>query len=114
VKNVLDYDALRHSPSVSYPEQLAIDLLQAQVAGIIKGLEEIPSDDWRDALALSRKAALPIVFIGQAGFSAIPKFGDQPHFMSIKAVCAHLEPHGDPKGSTKLVRELHHASQQFL
>jgi hypothetical protein len=114
VKNLLDYDALWPSPSVSYPEQLAIDLLQAQVAGIIKGLEEIPNEDWRDALALSRKAALPIVFIGQAGFSAIPKFGDQPHFMSIKAVCAHLEPHGDPKGSMKLVRELHHASQQFL
>jgi hypothetical protein len=114
VKNVLDYDALWPSPSVSYPEQLAIDLLQAQVGDIIKGLEEIPSEDWRGALALSRKAALPIVFIGQAGFSAIPKFGDQPHFMSIKAVCAYLVPHGDPKGGMKLVRELHHASQQFI
>ncbi len=29
VKNLLDYDALWPSPSVSYPEQLAIDLLQA-------------------------------------------------------------------------------------
>lgn len=114
VKNLLDYDALWPSPSASYPEQLAIDLLQAQVAGIIKGLEEIPNEDWRDALALSRKAALPIVFIGQAGFSAIPEFGDQPHFMSIKAVCTYLEPHSDPKGSMKLVRELHHVSQQFL
>jgi hypothetical protein len=114
VKNVLDYDALWPSPSVSYPERLAIDLLQAQVAGLIKGLEEIPDDDWRDALALSRKAALPIVFIGQAGFSAIPKFGDQPHLMSIKAVCTYLEPRGDPKVGMKLVRELHHASQQFL
>jgi hypothetical protein len=102
VKNLLDYDALWPSPSVSYPEQLAIDLLQAQVAGIIKGLEEIPNEDWRDALALARKAALPIVFIGQAGFSAIPKFGNQPHFMSIKAACTYLEPHGDPKGSMKL------------
>ena len=45
VKNLLDYDALWPSPSVSYPEQLAIDLLQAQVAGIIKGLEEIPNED---------------------------------------------------------------------
>jgi hypothetical protein len=41
-KNLLDYDALWPSPSVSYPEQLAIDLLQAQVGDIIKGLEEIP------------------------------------------------------------------------
>jgi hypothetical protein len=39
---------------------------------------------------------------------------NQPHFMSIKAVCVYLEPHGDPKGSMKLVRELYHASQQFL
>lgn len=114
VKNLLDYDALWPSPLVSYPEQLATDLLQAQVVGIIKGLEEIPSEDWRDALAFSRKAALPIVFIGQAGFSAVPEFGDQPHFMSVKVVCTYLEPHGDPKGSMKLVRELHHASQQFL
>jgi hypothetical protein len=43
VKNVLDYGAIWPSPSVSYPEQLAIDLLQAQVAGIIKGLEENPA-----------------------------------------------------------------------
>ncbi|MDA9537029.1 hypothetical protein ACM41_12385 [Bradyrhizobium sp. CCBAU 21362] len=56
------------------------------MAGVIKELEEIPGGDWQDALALSRKAALPIVFIGQAGFSAIPKFGDQPHLMSIKAL----------------------------
>jgi hypothetical protein len=56
VKNVLNYDALWPSPSMSYPEQLAIDLLQAQVAGIIKGLEEVPSEDWREALALSRKS----------------------------------------------------------
>jgi hypothetical protein len=54
------------------------------------------------------------VFIGQAGFSAIPKFATQPHFMSVKAVCIDLEPEGDPKGSMKLVRELHHASQQFI
>lgn len=114
VKNLLDYDALWPSPSVSYPEQLAIDLLQAQVADIIKGLDEIPTEDWQAALAITRKAALPAVFIGQAGFSAIPRFGDQPHFMSIKAVCAHLAPLGDPKGSMKLVRELHHASQQFI
>ncbi len=114
IKNLLDYNALWPGPAVSYPEQLAIDLLQAQVAGIVKGLEEIPKKDWQDALASSRKAALPIVLIGQAGFSAIPKFGNQAHFMSIKAVCIHLEPYGDPKGTMKLVRELHHASQQFL
>jgi hypothetical protein len=114
VKNVLDYDALWLSPSASYSEQLAIDLLQAQVAGIIKGLEEIPSEDWQDVLAPSRKATLPIVFIGHAAFSAIPKFGNEPHFMSIKAMCGYLEPNDDPKGSMKLVRELHHASQQFL
>jgi len=53
-----------------------------RAAGIIKGLEEIPNEDWRDALALARKAALPMVFIGQAGFSAIPKFGNQPHTTS--------------------------------
>jgi len=57
---------------------------------------------------------LPIVFIGQAGFSAIPRFGSQPYLMSIKAVCAYLEPDGDPKGGMKLVRQLHHASQQFI
>jgi hypothetical protein len=114
VKNLLDYDALWPSPSVSYPEKLAIDLLQAQVAGIIKPLDEIPNEDWKEALALSRKAALPIVFIGQAGFSAIPLFASQPHFMSVKAVCTHLVPYGDPKGSMKLVRELHHATQQFI
>ena len=113
VKNLLDYDALWPSPHVSYPEQLAFDLLKAQVASIILGLEEISREDWQDALASSRKGALPIVFIGQAGFSAIPQFGDQPHFMSLKAVACYLEPHGDPKGSMKLVRELHHASQQF-
>jgi len=114
VKNLLDYDALWPSPNVSYPEQLAFDLLKAQVASIIHGLEEIAIEDWQEALALSRKAALPIVFIGQAGFSAVPEFGDQPHFMSLKAVSSYLEPHGDPKGSMKLVRELHHASQQFI
>ena len=114
VKNLLDYDALWPSPSVSYPEQLAIDLLQAQVGSIVDSLNEIPLEDWQAALSLSRKAALPVVFVGQAGFSAVPKFGDQPHFMSVKAMCVHLIPQGDPKGSMKLVRELHHASQQFI
>ena len=114
VKNILDYEALWPSPSVSYSEQLAVALLQAQVADIIKCLEEIPKEDWRDALGPQRKVSLPIVFIGQAGFSAVPEFGDQPHFMSIKVVKTHFEPYGDPKGGMKLVRALHHASQQFL
>jgi hypothetical protein len=114
VKNLLNYDALWPSPSVSYPEKLAIGLLHAQLISIIKGLDEIPHEDWISILAPSRKAALPIVFLGQAGFSAIPEFGDQPHFMSVKEVCVYFEPHGDPKGSMKLVRELHHASQQFI
>jgi hypothetical protein len=114
VKNLLNYDALWPCPLVSYPEQLAVDLVQAQISDIIKGLDEIPNEDWQSILALSRKAALPIVFIGQAGCSATPSHGIQPHFMSLKAVCAYLEPHGDPKGSMKLVREIHHASQQFL
>lgn len=114
VKNILDYDALWPSPLVSYPEQLAVDLLQAQVADVIKGLGEIPNEDWLTAFAPSRKASFPIMFIGQAGFSAIPRFGNQPHFMSVKTVCAYNEPFEDPKGSMKLVRELHHASQQFL
>lgn len=113
VKNLLDYDALWPSPHVSYPEQLAFDLLKAQLDSIMLPLEEITTEDWQDALAFSRKGALPIVFIGQAGFSAIPQFCDQPHFMSLKAVACYLVPHNDPKGSMKLVRELHHASQQF-
>jgi hypothetical protein len=98
----------------SYAEQVAVDLLQQQVADIIQGLEEIPSEDWQDAFGPSRKAALPIVLIGQAGFSAIPAFGNQAHFMSVKAVCAYLEQPCDPKGGMKLLRELHHSSQQFL
>ena len=114
MKNVLDYDALWPSPSVSYPEKLAIDLLRAQVVSITKGLDEIPPEDWLNALGPTRKAEAPIMLIGQAAFSAIPEFGDQPHFMSVKCVCAHLEPYGDPKGSMKLVRELHHASQHFI
>lgn len=114
VKNLLDYDALWPSPTVSYPEQLAVEHLEAQVTSVISGLQEIPREDWLHALAPSRKCAPPVVFIGHAGFSAFPEFGDQPHFMPIKAICVYLEPQDDPKGGMKLVRELHHASQQFI
>lgn len=114
VKNLLDYDALWSSPLVSLPEQLAIDRMKAQIASIISGLDEIPSEDWLAALGPARKATPPIVLIGQAAFSAIPEFGNQPHFMSVKVVCAHLVPEGDSKGSMKLVGELHHASQEFI
>lgn len=114
VKNLLDYDALWPSPSVAYPEQDALGLFRAQVTSIIEGLEDIPKEDWLAALAPSGKAVLPIVFIGQAGFSAVPHGGDQPLFMSIKLVFIYLEPKDDATGSMKLVRELHHASQQFV
>lgn len=114
VKNLLDYDALWPSPSVAYHDKFAISLLTSQVESIIEALNEIPPEDWKDALALSRKAALPVVFIGQAGFSAVPESGDQPHFMFIKAFHVYLNPEGDPKGSMKLVGELHHASQQLI
>ncbi len=114
VKNLLDYDALWPSPFASMSEEMAVDLLKAQVISIINGLEEIPIDDWRDALPPTGKATIPVVFIGQATFSSIPKICDQPHFTSVKAVCAHLVPSGDPKGSMKLVAQLHHASQEFL
>jgi hypothetical protein len=42
IKNLLDYDALWPSSSTSYPEKVGIDLVQAQVGGIIVGLNEIP------------------------------------------------------------------------
>ena len=114
VKNVIDYDLLWPSPKAAYPEQLAMYLLEAQMRQIINGLIEIPDDDWKKLFEPSRKALPPIVFIGQAGFSAMPQFGNAPHFMSMKAVFAHRVPHPDPKDSMKLVRELHHASQQFI
>lgn len=114
VKNLLDYDTLWPSPSISYSEKLATKILQEQVLKIVSGLREIPMEDWKVAFGPQRKAVLPIVFLGQAGFSAIPEFGDAPHLMSIKAVAVDLVPHGDPYGSVKLVNELHHASQQFI
>lgn len=114
VKNLLDYNALWPSPSVAYPEKFAISLLDSQIVSIIGVLDEITAEDWQSALAPSRKAALPILFIGQAGFSAIPEGGDRPHFMFIKKVHGYLEEPSDPKGGMKLLRELHHASQQFI
>ncbi len=114
VKNLLDYDALWPSMGVSYSEELAIELLDKQILGIIGTLHEITPEDWRDALAPPRKAKLPIVFFGQAGFSAVPKGSDQPHFMSVKNMKVHMPPRNDPAGSMKLVSHLHHASQQFI
>jgi hypothetical protein len=34
----------------------------------------------------------------------VPAKATSLHFMSLKVVCGYLEPHGDPKGSVKLVR----------
>ncbi len=113
VKNLLDYDALWPAPATAFPEAAVISDYFRQVEGIIAPLAEITNEDWLAALGPDRKAALPVMFIGQAAAFAQPTYGGGPHPMAIKGMVSHMVPAGDPVGAMRLAKALNDAAQQF-
>ena len=113
VKNLLDYDALWPASSMPFPEtKFTSDYFQ-QIRAILAPLDEIPADDWLAALGPGRKAALPVMFIGQAAASALPTHGGGPRPTAIKGMMTYLTPSDDPVGALKLALSLNDAAQQF-
>lgn len=114
VKNVLDHDALWPSPQASFAADTAIAMLQAQMEGIKGCLKDFPQEEWLEVFNPTRKALPPVVFLGQGAFSVFPPQSLQPHFMSVKAMALFLVECDDEHGAMKLVKALHHTSQQFI
>ena len=61
------------SSSTSYPEKVGDRPRAGSGWRHYRRVERDTTDDWLDALGTARKAELPIVFIGQAAFSAVPQ-----------------------------------------
>ena len=114
LKNVLDHEALWASASEFVTQQIAEAAIEGQSNCIFHGLDEIAVSEWKAAFGPERKAKVPVLFVAQSVFFAVPSHGGKPLPMPLKKMFAYLVPEPDLVGSMKLSRSLTHYMQSLL